>query len=94
MHREPNGIKYKSRFKCNIGMPKVGKRCNDVEHGNIAWTKNPLFRNPGFSGMLIASLPGQRVFLTFLSLVQLAIKNKVVYLVRFAAIARVSYSNV
>ena len=45
-------------------------RRNDVEQGNIARTKNPVFRNPDFSGMLIVSLPGQKFFLTFLSLVQ------------------------
>ncbi len=46
----PNGIKYKSRFKCNIGMPTntVGKRCNDVEQGNIAWTKTLYFEIPIF----------------------------------------------
>ena len=36
-------------------------RCNDVEQGDIAWTKNPVFRNPDFSGMPIASLPGQKI---------------------------------
>ena len=45
-------------------------RCNDVEQGNIAWTKNPVFRNPDFSGMTIASLPGQKILFTFLSVVQ------------------------
>ncbi len=56
---------YKSRFKCNIGMPTntVGKRCKNVEQGNIARTKNPVFRNPDFSGILIASQPGQKVLL-------------------------------
>ncbi len=45
-------------------------RCNDVEQRNIAWTKNPVFRNPDFSGMSIASLPGQKTLFTFLSVVQ------------------------
>ncbi len=38
-------------------------RCNDVEQGNIAWTKNPVFRNPDFSGMPMGSMPGQKIFI-------------------------------
>ncbi len=51
-------------------------RCNDVEQGYKAWTKNvfaksrpvPTFRH--FSGIPIASMPVHKIFVTLLSLVK------------------------
>ncbi len=57
-------------------------RCNDVEQGNIAWTKNLYFEIPTCadlsafsSGMTIASLPRQKILFTFLSVVQHKLKK-------------------
>ena len=65
----PNDIQYKGDAR----PAEAVRTANDVEQGNIAWTKNPVFRNPDqcrpfgiFIGNAhIASMPGQKIFFTF-----------------------------